>query len=116
MATKRLYRSRRNAKVFGVCGGISEWRDMDVDAVRVVAAILIIASGIFPGLIIYALIGLLVPVEPANGFYRDEKYRPTKDDLRNMFDSLKRRVQGMEDEVFDKERDWDQRFYNDKNK
>ena len=37
----------------------------------------------------------------------------TREDLKQTFENLKRKVEGMEEEIFDKERDWDQRFHED---
>jgi phage shock protein C len=106
MATKKLYRSRKG-KVFGVCQGIADWKELPVEMLRLIVGISILVTGVFPGILIYALVALFLPLEPR---YREERGR--KEDLNDMFDRLKRRVQGMEEEIFDKERDWDQRFYN----
>jgi len=123
MATKKLYRSRRG-KLFGVCQGIADWRDLPVDILRAIVAVSIIVTGIFPGIIIYALVALFLPLEPGYGTYYEEseeresdrsKGHPrTREDLRETFENLKRKVQGMEEEIFDKERDWDQRFHEDR--
>jgi len=125
MATKRLYRSRKG-QIFGVCQGIADWRDLPVDTLRVIVALAILVTGVFPGLVIYGLLGLLLPLEPGYGTtygddYEKERRRErtygrtttTKEDLRSTFESLKRKVEGMEEEIFDKERDWDQRFHED---
>lgn len=122
MATKRLYRSRRG-KIFGVCQGIADWRDLPVDILRAIVAVSILVTGIFPGIVIYALVALFLPLEPGYGTYYEEseenredgrsRYTRTREDLRETFENLKRKVQGMEEEIFDKERDWDQRFHED---
>lgn len=36
---KKLYRSRKNSKLFGVCGGIAEYFDTDATVVRLIAVI-----------------------------------------------------------------------------
>ena len=122
MATKKLYRSRRG-KLFGVCQGIADWRDLPVDILRAIVAVSIIVTGIFPGIIIYALVALFLPLEPGYGTSYEESeeresdrskgHARTREDLRETFENLKRKVQGMEEEIFDKERDWDQRFHED---
>lgn len=122
MATKRLYRSRRG-KVFGVCQGIAEWRELPVDVLRTIVAVAILVTGIAPGIIIYALVALFLPLEPGYGTYYEEseknfdqrhQQKQSREDLRETFERLKKKVQGMEEEIFDKERDWDQRFHEDK--
>ncbi len=121
MATKRLYRARRG-KVFGVCQGIAEWRDLPVDTLRTIVFVAMLVTGIAPGIIIYALVALFLPLEPgygtyygdSNNNYDQQSEQPrSREDLRETFERLKKKVQGMEEEIFDKERDWDQRFHDD---
>lgn len=65
MAT-RLYRSRTERKIAGVCGGIAEYFDLDPSLVRVLFIVLLFFNGF--GLLAY-LIGWIVfpeaPAEPA---------------------------------------------------
>ena len=57
---KRLYRTEGNeAKVFGVCGGIAEYFDIDPTIVRVAWAILVFAYG--TGLLAYLVCALCMP-------------------------------------------------------
>lgn len=58
---KRLYRSRTDALLGGVCGGIGEHLGVDPTLVRVVFAVLALASGV--GILIYLLLWLIVPRE-----------------------------------------------------
>lgn len=39
---KRLYRSRRDVMIAGVCGGIAEYFDVDPTIVRLIAVVLIL--------------------------------------------------------------------------
>lgn len=41
---KKLYRSRKNSKLFGVCGGIAEYFDTDPTVIRLIAVILLFMS------------------------------------------------------------------------
>ena len=57
---KRLYRTEEpDAKVFGVCGGLAEYFDVDPTIVRVIWAILIFAYG--TGLLAYFICALCMP-------------------------------------------------------
>ena len=57
---KRLYRVEEPvAKVFGVCGGIAEYFDIDPTIVRVAWAVLIFAYG--TGLLAYLVCALCMP-------------------------------------------------------
>ncbi len=50
-----IHLSKSDSKVGGVVGGISEYYHQDPAWVRVLAIILIILTGIIPGLIIYGV-------------------------------------------------------------
>ena len=57
---KRLYRTEGNdAKLFGVCGGIAEYFDVDPTIIRVAWAVLIFAYG--TGLLAYLVCALCMP-------------------------------------------------------
>lgn len=57
---KRLYRTEgADAKLFGVCGGIAEYFDVDPTIVRVAWAVLIFAYG--TGLLAYLVCALCMP-------------------------------------------------------
>lgn len=118
MATKRLYRSRKG-KIFGVCQGIADWKDLPVNVLRIIVAVAIVATGVYPGIVIYALAALFMPLEPGYGTHYgepsdgDDRHTRSREDLKRTFENLKRKVEGMEEEIFDKERDWDQRFHED---
>lgn len=59
---KKLWRSRRNKRIAGVCGGLGEYFNFDPTWVRVAFIILLICGG--SALLIYGLMWLLVPLEP----------------------------------------------------
>ena len=45
MEKKRLYKSRKNKMIGGVCGGLAEYFNMDPTIVRIVAALLCLLKG-----------------------------------------------------------------------
>lgn len=61
--TKRLYRSKRDRKIAGVCGGLAEYFDIDPTLVRVIAIILLLPGGL-PGLVPYLILWVVVPENP----------------------------------------------------
>lgn len=65
MATKRLYRSRRDSVIAGVCGGIGQYFNIDPVLVRVIFVVAALAGG--PGLLAYLLLWLIIPLEPVGG-------------------------------------------------
>ncbi len=57
---KRLYRTEgSDAKLFGVCGGIAEYFDVDPTVVRVIWVLLAFAVG--TGLLAYLICALCMP-------------------------------------------------------
>ena len=63
-APKKLMRPRVGRTVAGVCAGMGHYLDLDVSLVRVVWALITVLSGIFPGVVVYALAWVIVPEEP----------------------------------------------------
>jgi phage shock protein PspC (stress-responsive transcriptional regulator) len=61
---KKLYRSRDDKMIGGVCGGLGEYFDVDSTLVRLFAVLLLFA-GI--GLIAYLIAWIVVPLEPRGG-------------------------------------------------
>lgn len=59
---KRLYRSRRDVIICGVCGGIAEYFDVDPTIVRLIAVFLILGWG--AGLIAYFIGAIIIPKNP----------------------------------------------------
>jgi Putative stress-responsive transcriptional regulator len=62
METKKLYRSRTDSKVAGVCGGLAEYFGIDSTLVRVIFVLATLAGG--PGLIAYIILALVMPEAP----------------------------------------------------
>jgi phage shock protein C len=58
---RRLYRSRTQKKIAGVCGGIAEYFQVDVTLVRLLALLLFFTGG---GLFIYIIAAIVIPEEP----------------------------------------------------
>jgi len=71
--TKRLYRSRKERMVAGVCGGLAEYFDVDPTIIRLLAVLLALAGG--PGLVVYIVMAIVVPEEPV-GAYKVQEPAP----------------------------------------
>ncbi len=59
---KRLYRSRKERRIAGVCGGIAEYLAIDPTLVRILWVLLALAGG--PGVLLYIIMAAVVPEEP----------------------------------------------------
>jgi phage shock protein PspC (stress-responsive transcriptional regulator) len=62
---KPLMRVRQGKLIAGVCGGIAKWLDWDPTLVRLGYVVLTVVSAGFPGVLIYLLLWILMPQEPA---------------------------------------------------
>jgi phage shock protein C len=58
----KLFRSRSDRMIAGVCGGLGQYLGVDSTIVRIVAVILALSPG--PGLLIYILLAVIMPEEP----------------------------------------------------
>ncbi len=63
MEPKRLYRSRTDTMLGGVCGGLAKYFTLDPTVVRLIFVLLFILAG--QGLLLYLILWLVVPLEPA---------------------------------------------------
>lgn len=61
---KRLYRSRDERIILGVCGGIAKYFDVDPTLIRLIA-VLTLFFGLV-GLLIYIILAIIMPLEPRN--------------------------------------------------
>ena len=58
---KRLYRSRSDRMICGVCGGLAEYFDIDPVIVRIIMVLLVFANGV--GILAYIILAIVVPLE-----------------------------------------------------
>ena len=59
---RRLYRSRQDRFLGGVCGGLATYLDVDPTVVRLIAVATILLPG--PSIIAYLIAWVIVPEEP----------------------------------------------------
>jgi phage shock protein C len=58
---KKLTKDTSDKKISGVCSGIAKYFDIDPTLVRVLTVLLIIVTGLVPGLIVYIIAALIMP-------------------------------------------------------
>jgi phage shock protein C len=61
---KKLYRSRTERMIAGVCGGLAEYFDIDPTLVRLITVALVLAWG--TGILAYFIFWFVVPQRPLN--------------------------------------------------
>ena len=64
---KKLYRSRQDSKIAGVCGGIAEYFNIDSTIIRLLAVLTIFFGG--GGIIAYLAAWLIIPLAPLSEEY-----------------------------------------------
>ena len=59
---KRLYRSRKDKMLAGICGGLAEYFAVDPSLVRIACVLLCLYAG--TGLLVYILAAIIIPEDP----------------------------------------------------
>ena len=59
---KKLYRSKTDKKLAGVCKGFSNYLNIDVTLIRLIWALVCVFAG--AGLLAYLVCALVIPMEP----------------------------------------------------
>ncbi|HZJ88304.1 MAG TPA: PspC domain-containing protein [Sphaerochaeta sp.] len=112
-----LYRSP-NGRIFGVVTGLAERTNLSAPMLRLIVFILVIFSGVVPGVILYLIAALLIPMRPevdTASFYQERQQSRANSAaeearLRAEYQRLKKRIEELESEILNKERDWEKRF------
>ncbi|MDE6470835.1 MAG: PspC domain-containing protein [Eubacterium sp.] len=73
---KKLYRSKTERMLEGVCGGIAVYFNVDPTIVRLVWALVSIFSAAIPGVLLYIVCSFIIPEEPdaydTTGYYHND--------------------------------------------
>lgn len=59
---KKLYRSKKDQKLAGVCSGIADYLGIDPTLVRLVWALFVLCAG--SGVLVYIACALIIPEKP----------------------------------------------------
>jgi len=68
---KKLYRSREDTKIAGVCGGIAEYFNVDSNIIRLLAVLTAFFGG--GGVIAYIIAWIIIPLEPVEDELSDKQ-------------------------------------------
>ncbi len=72
-APRKLYRSRDNRSIAGICGGLAEFFNADPTLLRLVTLFLILFGGL--SIWVYIILWIVIPEEPAHKFNINNKNR-----------------------------------------
>jgi phage shock protein C len=67
---KKLYRSKENKLIGGVCGGLGEYFDVDPTIIRLLWVIVILMGG--SGILIYLVLWVVIPEKKDNISKKDD--------------------------------------------
>lgn len=92
MIGKRLHRSTKDKILFGVCGGLAEYLEVDSSLVRIIWAIVTLLGG--SGIIAYIIAAIILPeMGKNNAEQMTIKYEPEKKvDYKKLYRSVNERM------------------------
>lgn len=91
METKKLYRSRKDKIIFGVCGGIAEYFEIDPVIIRLVFLLLGLSGGV--GIVIYIIGAIIIPEEPLSSSKKsDSSAEDIKENVQKMAKEIKANI------------------------
>ena len=64
METKRLFRSEKDKIFGGICGGLGEYFGIDSVLIRLIWLLVVIFTGVFPGVVAYIIAIFVIPPTP----------------------------------------------------
>lgn len=76
MVNKKLYRSRTDSFIAGVCGGLAEYFDHDATLWRLGFAVFLVITGLFPGVVLYVIAWIVMPLHPVANFNYEQQPTP----------------------------------------
>jgi phage shock protein C len=82
----KLYRSRTDRMLFGVCGGLGKYLNVDSTIIRIVAVLLVFCGGI--GILAYLIMAIIVPLEESKQTTAHGIIEENAEDIKNTAEKL----------------------------
>ena len=73
---KRLYRSTKDKKISGICGGIGEYLNADSNLIRLIFVLLLLVTGFIPFGLTYIVAWIILPEDTMVNEEQEEKPKP----------------------------------------
>ncbi|MFZ2390745.1 MAG: PspC domain-containing protein [Minisyncoccales bacterium] len=86
--TKKLYRSKANRVIFGVCGGLGEYFEIDPLVVRILFILLTFTGG--SGIVIYLILAIMIPDSDGNRKTVNEVISGTQEKTQELAEEIKK--------------------------
>lgn len=87
---KRLYRSRSDRMLEGVCGGLAKYFGMDPTIVRIIAVLSVFVGGL--GILAYIIMAIIVPLEGTKVTTPEETVRENVEEMKETASELGREI------------------------
>lgn len=87
---KRLYRSRTDRMIWGVCGGLAKYFNLDPTIIRILFVLLIFASGV--GIIAYIIMAIVVPLEETRATQPGDVVRENVEEMKETASQMGREL------------------------
>jgi phage shock protein C len=89
---KKLYRSRKDRMLLGVCGGLAKYFGMDSSIMRIIAVLLTIATAGF-GILAYIFMAIIVPIEETKKEAPRDIVQENAEDLKTTAEEFGKKVE-----------------------
>jgi len=86
--TKKLYRSKTNRVIFGICGGLGEYFDIDPLVIRILFILLTFTGG--SGIVIYLILAIMIPDSSGNKKSINEVISGTQEKTQELAEEIKK--------------------------
>ena len=88
--TRRVYRSKDDRVIAGVCGGLAKYFDIDPVIVRIIAVLSVFASGL--GFLAYLIFWLVVPLEESDAAEAKDAVKANVEEMKGAANELGRDI------------------------
>ena len=88
---KRLYRSKSDRMIWGVCGGLAEYFDVDPTLIRIIAVLSIFISG--AGILAYIILAIVIPSESSKATTPKDAIKENVEEVKETASELGREIQ-----------------------
>ena len=86
----RLHRSQSDRMIWGVCGGLAKYFEMDPTIVRIIFVLLIFANGV--GILAYIIMAIVVPKEGSKAAAPKEAIKENVEEIKDTASELGREI------------------------
>jgi phage shock protein C len=87
---KRLYRSRTDRMLFGVCGGLGSYFEIDPVIVRIIFILLVAAGG--TGILAYIIMAIVVPQEGSTSAEPKDTIKENVSEIRDKANEFRQEI------------------------